>query len=163
MESAGQCHHDSTGVCVHGCGQTWLGLLQQDPQKEGRAEEEEEPEEEGEDDEGEDDDEGQEPDVEDLLENNWNMVQFLPQAASCQGYFLMIVSGEPVSCHVCDPWSNVVLVRYLTRRWVGVQGLPLSLRLLRRAVPEGLLVLPQALCARVATKGEPQQGGRDTS
>lgn len=32
--------------------------------------------------------------VEDLLENNWNIVQYLPQAASCQSYFLMIVSGE---------------------------------------------------------------------
>lgn len=87
------------GSASHGCGQTWLGLLQQDPQTEGGVEEE--PEDEGEDDEGEDDGEGQEPDVEDLLENNWNIVQFLPQAASCQGYFLMIVSGEPVSRHVC--------------------------------------------------------------
>lgn len=33
--------------------------------------------------------------VEELLENNWNIVQYLPQAASCQSYFLMIVSGEP--------------------------------------------------------------------
>lgn len=33
--------------------------------------------------------------MEDMLENNWNIVQFLPQAASCQSYFLMIVSGEP--------------------------------------------------------------------
>lgn len=101
------------GYASHGCGQTWLGLLQQDPQKEGRAEEE--PEEEVEDDGGEDDDEGeeddgQEPDVEDLLENNWNIVQFLPQAASCQGYFLMIVSGEPLSCHVC-------VVRGTMRSW----------------------------------------------
>jgi DNA polymerase epsilon subunit 1 len=36
-----------------------------------------------------------ESEVEDLLENNWNILQFLPQAASCQSYFLMIVSGEP--------------------------------------------------------------------
>ncbi|XP_036290221.1 DNA polymerase epsilon catalytic subunit A isoform X1 [Pipistrellus kuhlii] len=71
---------------------------QQDPQKEDRAEEEE-PEEEGEDDEGEDDDDGQEPDVEDLLENNWNIVQFLPQAASCQSYFLMIVSAYIVAVY----------------------------------------------------------------
>lgn len=35
-----------------------------------------------------------EPDVEELLENSWNIAQFLPQAASCQSYFLMIVSGE---------------------------------------------------------------------
>ncbi|XP_059531846.1 DNA polymerase epsilon catalytic subunit A isoform X2 [Myotis daubentonii] len=73
-----------------------------DPQKGGRAEEE--PEEEVEDDRDEDDDEGedddgQEPDVEDLLENNWNIVQFLPQAASCQGYFLMIVSAYIVAVY----------------------------------------------------------------
>lgn len=36
----------------------------------------------------------EESEVEDLLENNWNILQFLPQAASCQSYFLMIVSGE---------------------------------------------------------------------
>uniref|UniRef100_K7GCA2 DNA polymerase epsilon catalytic subunit n=1 Tax=Pelodiscus sinensis TaxID=13735 RepID=K7GCA2_PELSI len=36
----------------------------------------------------------EETSVEDLLENNWNVVQYLPQAASCQNYFLMIVSGE---------------------------------------------------------------------
>ena len=58
--------------------------------------EEEEEEEEDEEDEEEKEDEGdaQELDVEDLLENNWNILQFLPQAASCQSYFLMIVSGE---------------------------------------------------------------------
>lgn len=33
--------------------------------------------------------------MEDLLENNWNIVRFLPRAASCQSYFLVIVSGEP--------------------------------------------------------------------
>lgn len=32
--------------------------------------------------------------VEEQLENNWNIMQYLPQAASCQNYFLMIVSGE---------------------------------------------------------------------
>lgn len=37
--------------------------------------------------------------MEDLLENNWNLVQFLPQAASCQTYFLMVVSGAwPPAC-----------------------------------------------------------------
>lgn len=32
--------------------------------------------------------------VEDLIESNWNIMQYLPQSASCQNYFLMIVSGE---------------------------------------------------------------------
>ncbi|KAB1255677.1 DNA polymerase epsilon catalytic subunit A [Camelus dromedarius] len=68
-------------------------LAYRDSPKEGRAEEEGEPEEEEEEEEQEE--EGtQELDVEDLLENNWNILQFLPQAASCQSYFLMIVSGE---------------------------------------------------------------------
>lgn len=42
---------------------------------------------------GEEEEEG-ELNMEELLENNWNIAQFLPQAASCQSYFLMIVSGE---------------------------------------------------------------------
>ncbi|KYO36959.1 DNA polymerase epsilon catalytic subunit A [Alligator mississippiensis] len=37
--------------------------------------------------------------VEDLLENNWNIVQYLPQAASCQSYFLMIVSAYIVAVY----------------------------------------------------------------
>ncbi|XP_063171878.1 DNA polymerase epsilon catalytic subunit A [Candoia aspera] len=37
--------------------------------------------------------------VEDLLENNWNIMQYLPQAASCQNYFLMIVSAYIVAVH----------------------------------------------------------------
>uniref|UniRef100_A0A286XC68 DNA polymerase epsilon catalytic subunit n=1 Tax=Cavia porcellus TaxID=10141 RepID=A0A286XC68_CAVPO len=41
----------------------------------------------------------EEPDVEDLLENNWNILQFLPQAASCQSYFLMIVSAYIVAVY----------------------------------------------------------------
>lgn len=41
----------------------------------------------------------EESDVEDLLENNWNIVQFLPQAASCQSYFLMIVSAYIVAVY----------------------------------------------------------------
>ncbi|EPY88299.1 polymerase (DNA directed), epsilon [Camelus ferus] len=41
----------------------------------------------------------QELDVEDLLENNWNILQFLPQAASCQSYFLMIVSAYIVAVY----------------------------------------------------------------
>lgn len=42
----------------------------------------------------EEEEEGEQTDVEELLENNWNIMQFLPQASSCQNYFLMIVSGE---------------------------------------------------------------------
>lgn len=65
-------------------------LFQKDTSKkqaleEGDSEEEEEA--------GEEDEED-ESNVEELLENSWNIVQFLPQAASCQNYFLMIVSGE---------------------------------------------------------------------
>uniref|UniRef100_A0A8C5UT22 DNA polymerase epsilon catalytic subunit n=1 Tax=Microcebus murinus TaxID=30608 RepID=A0A8C5UT22_MICMU len=37
--------------------------------------------------------------VEELLENNWNILQFLPQAASCQSYFLMIVSAYIVAVY----------------------------------------------------------------
>lgn len=67
-------------------------MLQQDSQKEGGGEEEEES---GEEEEKEEEEGAQEPDVEDVLENSWSIVHFLPQAASCQSYFLMIVSGEP--------------------------------------------------------------------
>ncbi|KAL2298672.1 hypothetical protein Nmel_015678 [Mimus melanotis] len=41
----------------------------------------------------EEEEEKEEPDVEELLENSWNIAQFLPQAGSCQSYFLMIVSA----------------------------------------------------------------------
>uniref|UniRef100_A0A8C9TG99 DNA polymerase epsilon catalytic subunit n=1 Tax=Scleropages formosus TaxID=113540 RepID=A0A8C9TG99_SCLFO len=34
-----------------------------------------------------------ESDVEDLIESNWNIMQYLPQTASCQKYFLMIISA----------------------------------------------------------------------
>ncbi|MFT7808498.1 DNA polymerase epsilon catalytic subunit A isoform X1 [Arapaima gigas] len=49
-----------------------------------------EDEEEDADPEGEDD---AETDVEDLIESNWNIMQYLPQTASCQKYFLMIISA----------------------------------------------------------------------
>ncbi|OWK14641.1 POLE [Cervus elaphus hippelaphus] len=73
---------------------------QQDTPEEGRAEQGD-PEEEEDEDEEEKEDEGgaQELDVEDLLENNWNILQFLPQAASCQSYFLMIVSAYIVAVY----------------------------------------------------------------
>nr|XP_033811806.1 DNA polymerase epsilon catalytic subunit A [Geotrypetes seraphini] len=44
-------------------------------------------------------DEDTKDDVEDSLENNWNIVQYLPQAASCQSYFLMIVSAYIVAVY----------------------------------------------------------------
>ena len=56
--------------------------------------EEEDSEEEEEEAAGEDEEGEGEPNMEELLENSWNIAQFLPQAASCQSYFLMIVSGE---------------------------------------------------------------------
>lgn len=84
-----------------------VSVSQQDSPEEGRAEgeePEEEPEEEG---------GAQELDVEDLLENSWNILQFLPQAASCQSYFLMIVSGESSTLSIApEPrtGNNVALV-----------------------------------------------------
>lgn len=81
-------------------GRGWLGtrnccnatraLFQKDTSKRQVLEEEDSEEEE---EVGEEEEEG-ESNVEELLENSWNIVQFLPQAASCQSYFLMIVSGE---------------------------------------------------------------------
>lgn len=145
-------------------------VSQQDSQEEGRAEEEEEdPEEEGEDDDG-----VQEPDVEDLLENNWNIVQFLPQAASCQSYFLMIVSGELYVCGVCGTvwsWSVCRTRSYSWEIWdagrtpcVGVPGkgdlrsLAAPGEGLPQAVPKGLTVLPRDLCAHVVAEDKPQVG-----
>ncbi|MEE6511690.1 hypothetical protein FKM82_018375 [Ascaphus truei] len=61
-------------------------------------------EEEGSDDEEEEadvpsDNEEPEDQVEESLENNWNVVQYLPQAASCQSYFLMIISAYVVAVY----------------------------------------------------------------
>ena len=67
-------------------------LLQKDTSKRQVLEEEEDSEEEEE--AGEEEEEEGDPNVEELLENSWNIAQFLPEAASCQSYFLMIVSGE---------------------------------------------------------------------
>ncbi|KAK0148516.1 DNA polymerase epsilon catalytic subunit A [Merluccius polli] len=41
----------------------------------------------------EEDGDGETDEVEDLIESNWNIMQYLPQTASCQKYFLMIVSA----------------------------------------------------------------------
>uniref|UniRef100_A0A3Q3JPX5 DNA polymerase epsilon catalytic subunit n=1 Tax=Monopterus albus TaxID=43700 RepID=A0A3Q3JPX5_MONAL len=38
-------------------------------------------------------DDGETDEVEELIESNWNIMQYLPQTASCQKYFLMIVSA----------------------------------------------------------------------
>ncbi|XP_066545416.1 DNA polymerase epsilon catalytic subunit A [Amia ocellicauda] len=62
--------------------------------KEGEAEGGSEDEEEEETVPPEDQDEDGDPDeVEELIESNWNIMQYLPQTASCQKYFLMIVSA----------------------------------------------------------------------
>ncbi|KAI1232850.1 hypothetical protein IHE44_0006030 [Lamprotornis superbus] len=74
----------------------------EDPQKDTskrQALEEEESEEEEEEVAREEEEEEGEPDVEELLENNWNIAQFLPQAGSCQSYFLMIVSAYIVAVY----------------------------------------------------------------
>uniref|UniRef100_A0AAY5EBJ6 DNA polymerase epsilon catalytic subunit n=1 Tax=Electrophorus electricus TaxID=8005 RepID=A0AAY5EBJ6_ELEEL len=60
--------------------------------KEGADEDSENDEDEDDEQEG-DEQGGDEDDVEDLIESNWNIMQYLPQAASCQKYFLMIISA----------------------------------------------------------------------
>ncbi|KAM9360448.1 DNA polymerase epsilon catalytic subunit A [Symphorus nematophorus] len=64
-------------------------------QKKNKREEgdEEGSEDENEDEAEEDDGDGETDDVEELIESNWNIMQYLPQTASCQKYFLMIVSA----------------------------------------------------------------------
>ncbi|RXM93467.1 DNA polymerase epsilon catalytic subunit A, partial [Acipenser ruthenus] len=42
---------------------------------------------------GEEEEQLESEDVEELIESNWNIMQYLPQTASCQSYFLMIVSA----------------------------------------------------------------------
>ncbi|XP_052412304.1 DNA polymerase epsilon catalytic subunit A [Carassius gibelio] len=60
-----------------------------DVEEEDGSEEEEEDEE----NQGEDEEQDGEDDVEDLIESNWNIMQYLPQTASCQKYFLVIISA----------------------------------------------------------------------
>ncbi len=48
----------------------------------------------------EDEEQDGEDDVEDLIESNWNIMQYLPQTASCQKYFLMIISGN-ITAFIC--------------------------------------------------------------
>uniref|UniRef100_A0A8C0VNH1 DNA polymerase epsilon catalytic subunit n=1 Tax=Cyanistes caeruleus TaxID=156563 RepID=A0A8C0VNH1_CYACU len=70
---------------------------QKDTSKRQALEEEEESEEEEE--AREEEEEEGEPDVQELLENSWNIAQFLPQAGSCQSYFLMIISAYIVAVY----------------------------------------------------------------
>lgn len=39
--------------------------------------------------------------MEELIESNWNIMQYLPQTASCQKYFLMTVSGKRKIINSC--------------------------------------------------------------
>ncbi|XP_029296654.1 DNA polymerase epsilon catalytic subunit A [Cottoperca gobio] len=60
--------------------------------KKSRGEADEEGSEDEDEDEVEEDD-GETDEVDELIESNWNIMQYLPQTASCQKYFLMIVSA----------------------------------------------------------------------
>ncbi|XP_027018753.2 DNA polymerase epsilon catalytic subunit A [Tachysurus fulvidraco] len=65
-----------------------------DKRKKGKdGDEEASEDEEDEVDEPEEDRDGEEDEVEDLIESSWNIMHYLPQAASCQKYFLMIISA----------------------------------------------------------------------
>ncbi|XP_043925704.1 DNA polymerase epsilon catalytic subunit A [Protopterus annectens] len=67
--------------------------------KEQKQHDDEGSEDEEEKDEWAEDEDGEGNDIEELLENNWNIMQYLPQAASCQSYFLMIVSSYTVAVY----------------------------------------------------------------
>ncbi|XP_040208047.1 DNA polymerase epsilon catalytic subunit A [Rana temporaria] len=75
-------------------GETEKKKKSQGNEEEG-SEEEEDEEETG----GNSDNEQPEDQVEECLENSWNIVQYLPQAASCQSYFLMIISAYIVAVY----------------------------------------------------------------
>uniref|UniRef100_A0A8C4T9X8 DNA polymerase epsilon catalytic subunit n=1 Tax=Erpetoichthys calabaricus TaxID=27687 RepID=A0A8C4T9X8_ERPCA len=49
--------------------------------------------------EGDEDNDVEDDNVEDLIESNWNIMQYLPQVASCQNYFLMIISAYIVAIY----------------------------------------------------------------
>lgn len=70
------------------------GAKQKKKQQEG---DEEGSEDEDEDEAKEDDGDGETDEVEEQIESNWNIMQYLPQTASCQKYFLMIVSGKIIN------------------------------------------------------------------
>lgn len=95
---------------------------------------------------GEEEEEG-ESNVEELLENSWNIVQFLPQAASCQSYFLMIVSGE---CSQLLAWFHSWRQAHVPHCFVMPAGL---------AAEKGLMadskspLWPSLCCAMSSTEG----------
>ncbi|KAL6465246.1 hypothetical protein MHYP_G00253790 [Metynnis hypsauchen] len=66
------------------------GMEKKKGKKEGEDEDSDEDEEA---DEQEDEEQDGDEEVEDLIESNWNIMQYLPQTASCQKYFLMIISA----------------------------------------------------------------------
>lgn len=73
-----------------------LALIMQSEKKKKSRDTEEGSEEEEDEEETDDHSDHEQPEdqVEECLENSWNIVQYLPQAASCQSYFLMIISGK---------------------------------------------------------------------
>lgn len=74
---------------------TYIGFQNGTAQKKGKEDGEEGSEDEEEADEEEEDGAGEVDEVEELIESSWNIMQYLPQTASCQKYFLMIISGRP--------------------------------------------------------------------
>ncbi|CAL8327108.1 unnamed protein product, partial [Arctogadus glacialis] len=76
------------------CGED-AALLKKKKRKSGEDAEEDGSEDEEEEEAGgeEEDLDGEVDEVEDLIESNWNIMQYLPQTASCQKYFVMIVSA----------------------------------------------------------------------
>lgn len=75
---------------------TYIDFQNGTAQKKGKENGEEGSEDEEEPDEEEEEDGAREvDDVEELIESSWNIMQYLPQTASCQKYFLMIISGRP--------------------------------------------------------------------
>ncbi|XP_036454918.1 DNA polymerase epsilon catalytic subunit A [Colossoma macropomum] len=67
------------------------GMEKRKGKKEGEDEDSDDEDEEA--DEQEDEEQDGDEEVEDLIESNWNIMQYLPQTASCQKYFLMIISA----------------------------------------------------------------------
>ncbi|XP_066509888.1 DNA polymerase epsilon catalytic subunit A-like [Hoplias malabaricus] len=70
-------------------GENGLEKKRKEKNEDGEGSEDEE--DEGADEQEDEEENGEE--VEDLIESNWNIMQYLPQTASCQKYFLMIVSA----------------------------------------------------------------------
>lgn len=85
------------------------GAKQKKKQQEG---DEEGSEDEDEEEAKEDDGDGETDEVEEQIESNWNIMQYLPQTASCQKYFLMIVSGKIIN----TKWTFIAFCVY---RYLG--------------------------------------------